>query len=92
MGISARYLQLPVIKNALAYRLSSDLRETPTPLIRFLRLCKTFGFHCMFAVALQRCISIGTNSLGALFGWHWIYRSILKLLKLQASVCVETTT
>ena len=72
----------------LAYRQSSDLRETPAPLIRFLRRCTTFGFHCMFAVALQRCISIGTNSFGELFGWNCIYRSTLKVLRLQASVCV----
>jgi len=55
--ISARCL---LLKIPLVCRQSSDLRGTPAPLIRFLRLCTTFGFQCMFAIALQLCISIRT--------------------------------
>ena len=60
--ISARSLQLPVINNTV--RLPSKFRlerNTSATLISFVRFYTTFGFHCMFSFALQRCLSIRTT-------------------------------
>ena len=51
----------------------SYLRGTLSILIRFLKLCTTFGFHRIFSIALQHCVSIRTTrSVRCLHGIGYI--------------------